>query len=247
VVRWLVILLGLVLLVVGVAACDTDDADDASEPVAEDVPATPTPPATPRPNVTVVQFIPVTATYTPSVTPTPTITQTPLPFPIENFIGSWTVTINYDFGDAPGIEGINVWSYSAGITLEVNATGLVIGRGSFSSLANDDQCVVTVLDDDDLDFFVAGQIRQDGDTTFFDLSVEPDDLEATTRYRVACIDDAEPREVELNYLWPSITAAELIDFSFAVSEGERIITRVGQPGEDDETGQNIGARLELLR
>lgn len=236
------IVIVLVLFLSVVSACDTEDNNpDSPEVVAT---TTPIPSPSVRPNSTIVRFIPVTATFTPSITPSPTPTLTPLPFRAEDFIGSWPITLDYTLDNVPGIEGIDTWRYRSRVTIDVNETGLAIGRGQFTANVGDLRCTVEVLDDDELDFFLSGQIRQEGDVTFFDLTVEPLDPEAIERYSVICLEEDEVREIEISHLWPTIIDAGLVNFSPAVSTGERIINVTGTTGDDDAP---VGVRLELLR
>lgn len=243
--RWLAIVGGIILLAVVVAACGSNDDSESAAPAAQNQ-ETSTPENTPRPNVTSVSFIPVTATFTPSPTLTPTQTLTPLPFRSEDFVGSWSVLLDYDFSAVPGIAGIDTWQYDARVTVEVNETGLAIGRGTFAARVNDLECTISVLDDDDLDFFLSGQIRQDGEITYFDLVVEPDNPEAIERYTLICLGDEESRDVELNYLWSTVALAGLDTFSVAVSAGQRIVTQEAPIDGPIREGV-VTARIELLR
>lgn len=235
----------MLLLVLVATACMNDD-EETPAPAPPTI--TQTPSNTPRPGSTIISFIPVTSTFTPtpvtpSVTPTPSDTPTAtLAFEIDDYIGDWSVSVEYDFANAPGIDDVDIWVYRSLNTLRIDDSGEGIGRGDFTITADDLNCTLNVIEVD-LSFFLIATLRETEDATVMEIEIEPDDPEVIEQFTILCLGEDETRDVETTTLWPAILNNDAFLFSLAVSEDETSIIRTVEL--DD--ARSFDVTLELLR
>lgn len=197
-------LLGVLLAMLVVAACSTDE--NADDP-------TVTPAATPTATIPAV----ITRVITPGPTRTPLPTPT-LAYDLNPVAGRWALRIlitieNSTFADR--------FTYNTNVDLLVNIDGSVSGGGSFASNIFDVPCNAQVNDHEPLRYVVQGTTRPVEGTIWVDFTLVPDAPNTPENYTLYCPDFEDIRTWSDPILWPTLADLGRLQWSFALASGQQ--------------------------
>lgn len=153
----------------------------------------------------------------PAPTGTPTATPT-FDFLLDDYSGRWTFEFQLAVVSDQPLPEVGTWLYTSVVTFTVDQYGIISGEGSLDPAHFDPACLISTESFDPFNYLLAGNIRDAGDSIFFDLVFIPFDSTLNEEYQVDCIYEETPRIESFQYIWPILNASGRSVFSIPVSE-----------------------------
>lgn len=208
------------------SACNSDDNElPESQPRSTAVPIDSNQP-TAAPFVTRVVTLPPSPTIQPTASPT-------LAFDVLPMEGDWTLLLNYNITDD---EMVGTVHYSASVPIRILENGVVIGSGSFKKYVEYPECPVEVKNESQAFTLDAELIPTgDGQTAQLQMTIVPEQPDEIESFSIRCFqgDTQTDRPVDAQILWPTLTANNLMTFTFEMTQDfySQNIEREGLTGD----------------
>ncbi len=203
-------LLSLFLLLSVLGGCGGGDEPSEPQSITPDVPVgdVPTQVSITNPQGTQVVFV--------TRAPSPTFD-----FQIDDYSGVWGLEIEINVAERKPLPEIEQWSYLAQVALTVDQYGIISGEGVLLPTHYSGACRTIVESYAPFEYRVEGTVRDDPDNNiFFDITLIPLNPRLPETYTIDCINEDAPRTESFQYIWPILSAADQLSYSFLI-EGNR--------------------------